>query len=272
MKRFWLPVLLLVTLLFGCGASQLMGSLASSSPDGGVNAFNPYMHEELPNMRHATSEGASMLSELGAQEQSIVGEAKHRKGWREEIYPVVFGERKAPHEIIVVLNFSEPACEELWSAVTEASKSLNPADCKIVVFGNSDETYGTDLMGVTIWLNQFRKGQSMAWLGYALSHWNKAKAALQKSGKARKFTNEYDAVARKGDFPIHYGFLSRINPPIPANRELAVARYCYDAGNVNMYQATQVCQFYGVRKLPAVIVDGKPLESVSAESILAALR
>lgn len=271
MKKFWLPVLLLATLLFGCGAGQF-GATASSGSGGGANAFNPYMNEELPNLRHASSEGAEMLSQLGAQEQTLVGEARHRKGWREEIYPVVFGDRKAPHEIIVVLNFAEPACEQLWSAVTEASKSLNPDDCKIVVFGKSDETYGTDLMGVTIWLDQFRKGQSMPWLTYALSHWNKAKAAQKKSGNARKFSNEYDAVARKGDFPIHYGFLSRISPPIPASKEVAIARYCYDAGNVNMYQATQVCQYYGVSKLPAVIVDGRPLASVSAETIIAALK
>lgn len=269
MNRFWLPVLLLATLLFGCGAIQQGGPGSSGS---GANAFNPYMREELPNMRRSSADGAKMLDQLGAHQQSIVGEAKHRKGWREEIYPVVFGEKKAPHEIIVVLNFAEPACEQLWNAVTEASKSLNPADCKIAVFGRSDETYGTDLMGVTIWLNQFRKGQSMSWLTYALSHWNKAKEAQRKTGKARKFTNEYDAVARKGDFPIHYGFLSRIQPPIPASKEVAIVRYCYDAGNVNMYQATQVCQYYGVSKLPAVIVDGRPLANVSAESILAALK
>lgn len=271
MKRLWWPVLLLATLLFGCGASQ-QGTLASSEAGGDANAFNPYMREELPNTRRLSAEGAKMLNELGAKAQSIEGEAKYRKNWREEVYPVVFGERKAPHEIIVVLNFAEPECERVWSAVTQASKSLNPADCKIVVFGRSDETYGTDLMGVTIWLDQFRKGQAMPWLSYALSHWNKAKAAQQKTGRARKFTNEYDAVAKKGDFPIHYGFLSRLQPPIPANKELAVARYCYDAGNVNMYQATQVCQYYGVTRLPAVIVDGEPLASVSPETILGALK
>ncbi len=59
---------------------------------------------------------------------------------------------------------------------------------------------------------------------------------------------------------------------MPAADELDVARYCYDAGNVNMYQTTQLCRYYGVNELPAVIVDGRPLGKVSADAILKALR
>lgn len=273
MKNLWLPVLLLTTLLFGCGAGQKGDTAAPEAAAGGsANDFNPWMRENLPHLRQISSEGQKMLGELGAKTQSIEGEAKYRKNWREEIYPVVFGERKAPHEIIVILNFSEPACENLWQAVAQASKSLQPAQCKIVVYGKSDENYGTDLTGMAIWLAHSRKGQAMPWITYALSQWNKSKATQKSSGRVKRFTNEYDSAATPQDFPIHTAFLPRIQPPIPASQELAVAKYCYDAGNVNMYQATQVCQYYGVSKLPAVIVDGKVLSKVTPDSILAALK
>lgn len=272
MKNLWLPVLLLATLLFGCGAGQNGDTLVTDEPGGRANDFNPWLREKLPNTRQLSPDGQKMLGALGAKAQSIEGETKYRKNWRGEIYPVVFGEAKAPHEIIVVLNFSEPACEQLWQAVTEASKSLQPSQCKIVLYGKSDENYGTDLTGMAIWLAHSRKGQAMPWVTYALSHWNRSKAAQKSAGQVKRFTSEYDSAPTPHDFPIHTGYLPRIQPPIPANQELAVAKYCYDAGNVNMYQATQVCQYYGVKKLPAVIVDGRVLSKVSADSILAALR
>ena len=36
-----------------------------------------------------------------------------------------------------------------------------------------------------------------------------------------------------------------------ANQELAVTKYCYNAGNVNLYQTQQISQFYGVKRLSA---------------------
>lgn len=51
-----------------------------------------------------------------------------------------------------------------------------------------------------------------------------------------------------------------------------MAKYCYDAGNVNLYQTVQLCRYYGIKTLPAVVVDGKPLATVSAKSILNALK
>lgn len=270
MKKLWMPVILLATLLFGCGAGQ-NGSLDMGEAGGKANDFNPYMREKLPNTRHISLDGSKMLGQIGGSAQSIEGEARHRKNWREEIYPVVFGNRKAPHEIIVVLNFSEPECERLWQAVTEAAKSLKPADCKIVIYGKSDETYGIDLTGMAIWLAHSRKGQAMPWITYALSRWNAAKDAQKSAGKVKKFSNEYDAVPTPQDFPILQGYLSRVNPPVPASQELALARYCYDAGNVNMYQATQICKYYGATSLPAVIVDGKVLKNATKDAILAAL-
>lgn len=269
MKKFFL-LAFAVFMLMGCAAGQ-QGSIVASEASGGVNAFNPYLSEKLPALRKPTSEGAKILGSLGGGAQSIEGEAKYRKNWREEIYPVVFGDRKAPNEIIVVLNFSEPECEKLWSAVTEASKSLQPAQCKIVVYGKSDENYGMDLTGLAIWLSYSRKNQAMPWIGYALANWNAAKAAQKSAGKVKKFNNEYDSAPSAQEMPIMHRYLPRITPPVPANQELELARYCYNAGNVNMYQATQVCEYYGVRKLPAVIVNGKILSQVTPVSIIAAL-
>ena len=52
-----------------------------------------------------------------------------------------------------------------------------------------------------------------------------------------------------------------------------MARYCYDAGNVNMYQAAQLSRYYGVKTLPAVIVDGRLLQDdPDADDILSALK
>lgn len=276
MRKIFLPVVCLGLLLGGCaglnGSPQDGAALSLSAPGGGTNAFNPYMQSKLPNMRGTTGEGRQMLSHLGASVQSIESEARHRKNWRDEIYPVVFGDKKAPHEIIAVLNFAEPACENLWKAVVTASKSLSPSQCKIVVFGKSSENYGTDLMGLAIWLAHARPGQSMPYLTYALGRWNAVKSAQKSSGALKSFTNEYDATASSRDFPIHYGYLMRLKPPVSARQEPVVAKYCYDAGNVNMYQAVQVCQYYGVRQLPAVIVDGKVLGKVTPDAILSALR
>lgn len=273
MVKLILPLIVLVALIFGCAGSQQGATLGQqSSISGGANDFNPYMREKLPNTRQLSSESSRMLDELGGHAQSIEGEARHRKNWREEIYPVVFGDKKAPHEIIVILNFSEPACEQLWSAVVEASRSLQPNQCKIVFYGKSDENYGIDLTGLAIWLAHSRKGQAIPWVSYALSKWNSSKAAQKSTGKVKKFTNEYDSAAKPGDLPIMHSYLARIQPPVPANQELALSKYCYDAGNINMYQATQICKYYGVKKLPAIIVDGKVLGNVSADGILAALQ
>lgn len=272
MKNVCLCVILLSSILFGCGAQQTGSSGAQASASGTANAFNPYMQSTLPNTRKLSSEGKQMLVELGAKAQTIEGEARHRKNWREEIYPVVFGDRKAPHEIIVVLDFVTPASASVWRAVVDASKSLQPQQCKIVVFGKSQENYGTDLMGMAIWLAHSRPGQAMPWLTYALNRWNEVKAAQKKAGKVKTFTNEFDATASASDYPIPFGFLNRLQPPVPARQEVALAKYCYDAGNVNMYQATQICQYYDVTKLPAVIVDGRHLGDVSENAILAALR
>ncbi len=280
MRGRLVPALMMTLLLLGCAATGREGTgsapeqvaLSAAAPGGGANAFNPYMQTKLPNTRELTAEGQRMLGAMGGAMPTIEGEAAHRRNWRDEIYPVVFGERTAPHEILVLLDFSSPRSAEVWKAVVKASRSLSPQQCKIAVFGNSTENYGTDLLGLAIWIAHSRPGQAMPYLTYALDRWNEVKAAQRRAGNVRTFKNEYDATASATDYPIHYGYLSRLRPPVPAADELDVARYCYDAGNVNMYQTTQLCRYYGVNELPAVIVDGRPLGKVSADAILTALR
>lgn len=272
MKKTFLALFLILGLLGGCASSQSQTAAINASPGSGANVFNPYMNDKLPNLRKSTAEGEKMLDELGARKQTIEGEAAHRQNWREEIYPVVFGERKAPGEILVLLNFSDPESENVWEQVVKASKALNPSQCKIAIFGNSKENYGTDLMGLAIWLAHARPGQAMPYLSYALKRWNEVKAGQKRTGNLKKFTNEYDATVTPQDFPIHYGYISTLKPPIPHNQELSVAKYCYNAGNVNMYQETQIAKYYGVGKLPAVIVNGKVLGKASADAILQALK
>ena len=260
-------------ILSGCGARQDSGSGATyAATSGSGNEFNPFINSKLPNLRPISDEGHKMLGAMGGGAQSIEGEAAHRKNWRDEIYPVVFGSKTAPGEIMVLLDFSNPDSLKVWQQVLEASRSLSPEQCKIVVFGRSQENYGTDLLGLAIWLVHSRPGQAMNYLTYALKSWNDAKKSLASQGISRKFTNEYDAVASKNAMPIHFAYLAKLQPPIPQQQEPAVAKYCYDAGSVNMYQANQICQYYGIQKLPAVIVNGKVLSNISASSILASLK
>lgn len=278
--RGMLSALMLVGLLLGgcgfsggesapCGAVNLPSEVHS----GNANLFNPYLRQSLPNLRAGSPEALAMINQMGGTVTSIEGEAAYRPQWKAEIYPVVFGDPKAPHEILVLLDFAAPESAKLWHAVSEASRSLAPAQCKIVVFANSHEYYGTDLMGMAIWIAHNRPGQAMSYLTYALDRWNSVKAAQKKAhGKAVPFNNEYDATVQSADYPIHYSYMARLRPPVSANQELAVAKYCYNAGNVNLYQAQQISQFYGVKRLPAVVVDGSPLSSVSSGAILKALQ
>ncbi|MBO6171136.1 MAG: hypothetical protein J6N67_03120 [Desulfovibrio sp.] len=263
--------------LGGCGAAKTENASTAPGGDtnlsagvgGKANIFNPFMNERLPNLRAPSSEGQAMLDAMGGHVVTIAGEAAHRPQWKREVYPVFFGNPTAPHEVLVLLDFAAPQSEKVWKAVAEAARSLPPQQAKVAVFANSREYYGTDLMGLGIWISYSRPGQAMEYMTYALSAWNRAKAA---QGRSKRFNNEYDSVAKEGEFPIHYTYMtSQLRPPVPASQELAVTKYCYDAGNVNLYQAEQIAEYFGV-KLPAVIVDGKPLSSVSAGAILGAMK
>jgi hypothetical protein len=276
---------LIAVCLTGCGAAGTGQPLSKADTDiggkggadvrsaGGANVFNPYVHERLPSMRRQSAENEQMLRQMGSDAQRIEGEAAHRPHWRQELYPVVFGDPKSPHEILVLLDFAQARSEKVWQAVVEASRSLTASRVKIAVFANSGETYGTDLMGLAIWLAYSRPGQAVPYLSHVLSRWNAIKAEQKRvRGRAALFTNEYDATVNPSDYPLHYHYLATLRPPVPQSEEPVVARYCYDAGNVNMYQAVQIGSYYKVGSLPAVIVDGRVLSSVSAGSILDALK
>ncbi|MBO4336008.1 MAG: hypothetical protein J5846_09295 [Desulfovibrio sp.] len=242
-----------------------------NSEAGGADVFNPWRNAKLPQSRHLSKDGDTILGAMGGREQSIQGEAAHRPHWREEIYPVVFGSTGAAHEILVLLDYSEPASEKIMAEVSKAASSLNPNDTKIVVFGKNRELYGTDLTGLMIWIAYARKGQALPYLNYSLKRWNEVKAAQKAHGRVKTFTHEFDSTAKASDYPIHYSYLQRLTPPVSENDELTLAKYSYDAGNINMFQATQVINYFGIGKLPCVLVDGKILKAVSAKSILEAL-
>ena len=273
-----LPLALLVCgLISACGLMGGNGSadltpVAQAAPAAKANAFNPWMNKSLPNTRTLSAEGMAMVQAMGADRQSIEDEAAYRPHWREEIYPVFFGNKTAPHEIIVLLDFASPDSARVWQAVRDASAKLSPTDAKIAVFAKNSENYGTDLMGMGIWISYERKGQAMDYMSHALSEWNRIKAAQKKQGRSVPFTNEYDATVKPSDLPIHYAYMGKLRPAVPSSQELDVARYCYNAGNVNMYQAVQISRYYGVKRIPAVIADGKVLASPSASDIVSALR
>jgi hypothetical protein len=249
------------------------GRVVTGSAGGGTNVFNPYMNAALPNTRRLSDADERMIRQMGARAHRIEGEAAHRQRWREELYPVVFGDARAPHEILVLLDFSEPRSEKTWQTVVEAARSLSPAQAKIVVFAINRENYGTDLMGFAIWLSYSRPGEAMPWLSHSLARWNAVKAEQKRvRGRVVPFNNEYDATAHPSDYPILYTYMNKLRPPVSPGEELAVSKYCYDAGNVNSYQAMQAGTYYGVKSLPAVIADGKPLDAPSAGTIVEALQ
>ena len=126
-------------------------------------------------------------------------------------------------------------------------------------------------MGMGIWISHSRPGQAMQYMTSALSRWNEIKAAQKKKGRVLAFNNEYDATAESSDLPIHYSYMTKLRPPVNPAEELAVGKYCYNAGNVNLYQAQQIAQYFGIKTLPAVVVDGNVLSSVSASAILKAM-
>jgi hypothetical protein len=282
MRGYPAAILCLVLCAAGCGSGAVKTAapdaatperVAAGSAVGGTNIFNPYVNATLPNTRRPSGENEQMLRQMGASAHRIEGEAAYRRHWREELYPVVFGDARAPHEILVLLDFADPRSEKTWQAVVEAARSFSPTQAKIVVFANSRENYGTDLMGFAIWLSYSRPEEAMPWLSHALARWNAVKAEQKRvKGRAVPFNNEYDATARPSDYPILYTYMEKLRPPVPPGEELAVSKYCYDAGNVNLYQAVQASTYYGVKSLPAVIVDGKPLASPSAGTIVQALK
>lgn len=151
--------------------------------------------------------------------------------------------------------------------------SLSPSQARVVLLASNREPYGMDMTGLVIWASYSRSPEQAAdCLTWALDRWNEVKSRQKKAGKARRFVTEYDAVASPTDDPMVFQGMSRLNPPVPESQQCDVAQYVYDAGNVNLFQASEAAKYYSVKRLPAVVVDGRVLSSPSASAITGAVK
>lgn len=254
--------ILCMLLLVGCGN----GATAL-----GGNKYNPYTQSRLPGGMVEEEKG-KMLKEMGAIASSLQDEVKYRAHWKEEVYPVVFGERKSANEVLVFMDYAAPQSEILWKEVVKATRQMNAKTAKVVVLGNNTEKYGTELMGGGIWASYMRPQAVLQYYTYTLHRWNTVKAQQARKGKARPFVYEYDATVEATDQPILFSFLGQVQPPVPGKDHVDIVRYAYDAGNVNLFQAVSAAQDYGVKTFPAVVVNGKVISQPTAEKITAALK
>lgn len=259
-NRFFVVAGLFCVLFAGC-----------SFAGGNGNQYNPYVQSRLP---AATPSEDIMqgIEKMGGKTTTIQDEASHRKYWKEELYPVVFGDKKAPNTIMVLLDYASPQSQQVWNDVVQAVSRMDPNKVQVVVFGNSNEQYGTELMGYGIWVSIMRPKQAMAYYSYTLGQWNDVKRRQAMRGKVRNFQYEFDGIAGDTEMPFVHPFMERLNPPVPHKQQSELLDYAYDAGNVNMYQAVEVKNYYGVQQLPAVIVNDSVLGQVTVANILNALK
>lgn len=236
-----------------------------------ANRYNPYTQSRLPENAQS-AEINQIIEKMGGRVTTIQDEASYRKYWKEELYPVVFGDKKAPNTILVLLDYSAPQSQQVWNDVVQATAKLDPSKVQVVVFGNSKEQYGTELMGYGIWVSIMRPKQAMAYYSYTLGQWNDVKRRQAMRGKVRSFQYEFDGVAGDTEMPFVHPFIERLNPPVPHKQQSELLDYAYDAGNVNMYQAVEVTNYYGVQQLPAVIINDTVLKQVTVANILNALK
>lgn len=182
-----------------------------------------------------------------------------------------FGDPKAPHEVLVLLDFAsrrrakrygrrgrgQPLCfasAVRWQFLPTAGNIMEPTSWA--------------------WASGFRIPAPVSHAVHDLC----ALALERDQGRAKEkgpcgcsLNNEYDATAESSDYPIHYSYMTKLRPPVNPAEELAVGKYCYNTGNVNLYQAQQISQYFGIKALPAVVVDDNVLSSVSASAILKAM-
>lgn len=260
MKTLFLALTCLCCICTGC-----------SFAGGNSNPYNPYVQSRLPSAE-PSAEASQAMEKLGGKSTTIQDEASYRKYWKEELYPVVFGDKKAPHSIMVLLDYADPQSQQMWDVVARATSRLDPSKVQVVVFGHSKEQYGTELMGYGIWINVLRPKQAVAYYSYSLSQWNDVKRRQKASrGKAIPFQYEFDSTAGQTERPFVYNFIDRLSPPVPEKQQSEALKYVYDAGNINMFQAVEIAKYYNVKKLPAVIIDGTVLKQVTEATIQAAV-
>ncbi len=236
-----------------------------------TNLFNPYFHTRLPS-QSLSNDGAEMAKMLGASKSNLQDEVSYRQYWRNEVYPVVFGNVKSKNEVIVFIDYANLNSEFVWAQVLAASKMMDVQKNKIVVFAKNSEKYGTELMGGGIWVTYSRPAYGLDYFNYTLRKWNEVKRTLATKGITRPFVYEYDATAHKKDFPILYSYLSMLKPALTQTEYSHIMQYAFDAGNINMYQAAIAANQYGVENFPAVVVNGNILKKVNAQNIVEALQ
>lgn len=260
-NRFFIVIGLICVLSAGC-------SLAG----GATNRYNPYVQSHLPSSA-PPEEISQVIEKMGGKSTTIQDEASHRKYWKEELYPVVFGDKKAPNTIMVLLDYAAPQSQHVWNDVVQATGRLDPHKVQVVVFGNSSEQYGTELMGYGIWMSFMRPKQAMSYYTYTLAQWNDVKRRqAATNGKARPFQYEFDGTAGATERPFVYNVIDKLRPPLSDKQQVELVKYAYDAGNVNLYQAVEVAKYYGIQQLPAVIINDVVLKQVTVANILNALK
>lgn len=239
---------------------------------GNANRYNPHVQSRLPVSEQA-AEVSQTIEKYGGKATTIQDEANHRKYWKDELYPIVFGDKKAPNTIMVLLDYAAPQSQQVWATIVQAASRLDPHTVQIVVFGNSKEQYGTELMGFGIWVSIMRPKQAMAYYTYTLGQWNDVKRRqVGARGKSQAFQYEFDGTAGSTERPFVYNFLDGLKPPLPEKQQPEVVKYAYDAGNVNMFQAVEVATYYGVKQWPAVIVNDSVLQQVTVANIVKAVQ
>ncbi|MDO5536064.1 MAG: hypothetical protein Q4F72_00835 [Desulfovibrionaceae bacterium] len=258
-----------------CGlflALALMGQPAPAAADNDANAFNTYTGKPLPASRTPQGDEAEILKALGGRPRSIAADTAYRKHSRQELYPCLYGTPGAGHEVLVLLDFASPASRPLWEAVRGAVAKVPASAARVVLFGRSNEAYAMDLTGLAIWAARERPGQAVDYVTWALRRWDEVKAGQRRLGAERVFRDEYDAVVTPKDYPMVFTGMSRFRPAVPEKDQSEVARYVYDAGNVNLFQSTEVCSYYGVEKMPALVVDGKVYTKMTAAELVSLLK
>ncbi len=248
----------------------VMAALLSFAPDAfaaDAQIFNPYLHAKLPS-ESLKGESAQMARSLGGKSSSLQDEVQYRKHWRQEVYPVVFGNAKAAHEVLVFLDYAVPQSQHVWAHVVQASHYMTAQDVHISVFARSKEPYAIELMGGGIWMAHSHPTYALDYYTHTLLRWNAAKQGLAAQGIRRPFVTEYDATEGM-EIPILYAYLERVG--VHGSQQFSIVKYAFDAGNINMYQANIAAQHYGIQNFPAVVVNGKRIANVSAQNILDAL-
>lgn len=208
--RILAAVLVSGLLLGGCGGMSTGDTgprekvnLASGVQNAKANAFNPYLHTSLPNLRANDAESQAMLQKWAAGQPP--SKVKPRTG--------PSGSRKfIPYFLAIPKRRTKCWCRLRILPRRRVKRFGRRWQRPAALFRPSSARwrYLPTVRNITepiswAWASGFltRPGQAMQYMTYALSRWNEVKAAQKKKGRVAAFNNEYDATAESSDFPIH---------------------------------------------------------------------